>query len=726
MFRNYPELYGTEINIHDLQNRKSAEIISGITNFQNLIEIISVRRNSDSSEIIIIKFLLDIPNAPIIDIIKDEIVALVISTNDNNIPLVYALREDFPLGLPHTNSRKNSYPVNLCIFEETHQELKHKWSGVFFLKNIKSWFELTARNELHSDDQPLESFIIGNGGLVYREGSLYLEKLENNYYRTTDNNSKLDCLKISIISDPIPNGIINLGIDNLYDLLKLFSDNGISIEELFESQVLKWFEFGIENRLSKSFWNAIIILYIKIPILRNDGSIENSLITFKINTSIGYIINLMGYSIISYDNIHKSDKDFSKDKISNIEIETLNLMFDLDTDYAKVLSNIENNDGNNKISLVGCGALGSQLFMNLARSGWGKWNLIDKDYLLPHNFIRHASYNIVEHTAKNKAVSLSNAANLLLTDNGFSTPFAKNVFDVDPDVINASDIIIDVSTSISVERYLANKFTEKRKYSSFLNPEGSDLVLLAEDSQMEKTLDLVEFQYYKELLNEPLLSKHLEYKITGKIRYARGCRDITSKIPQDNLAIYSGILSKSIKKEIKNGNGRINIWSISENNAVNNFNFGLDDWHEIIVNDWTIYVNQTSLLKSLSEFRQSKLPNETGGILIGGVDKFYKKIYVVDTIFAPADSIEKPTLFIRGIKGVKTRLLEIESITNNNLYYLGEWHSHPDGCSLNMSTDDKIQFIELLEEGLHRGEPSLMLILGANNNFSLYLGNNEI
>ncbi len=43
-----------------------------------------------------------------------------------------------------------------------------------------------------------------------------------------------------------------------------------------------------------------------------------------------------------------------------------------------------------KITAVGMGALGSQIANLLARSGYGKWSLVDSDVLLPHNFARHA------------------------------------------------------------------------------------------------------------------------------------------------------------------------------------------------------------------------------------------------------------------------------------------------------------------------------------------------
>ena len=39
---------------------------------------------------------------------------------------------------------------------------------------------------------------------------------------------------------------------------------------------------------------------------------------------------------------------------------------------------------------MGAGALGSQVIITLARSGFGNWTIVDEDDLLPHNLARHA------------------------------------------------------------------------------------------------------------------------------------------------------------------------------------------------------------------------------------------------------------------------------------------------------------------------------------------------
>lgn len=70
------------------------------------------------------------------------------------------------------------------------------------------------------------------------------------------------------------------------------------------------------------------------------------------------------------------------------------------------------------------------------------------------------------------------------------------------------------------------------------------------------------------------------------------------------------------------------------------------------INDWIICTDE-KLISKLSRLRLDKLPNETGGVLLGSFDFERQIIYIVDTIPSPQDSQEWPTLYIRGSQGLK-------------------------------------------------------------------------
>ena len=59
-------------------------------------------------------------------------------------------------------------------------------------------------------------------------------------------------------------------------------------------------------------------------------------------------------------------------------------------------------------------------------------------------------------------------------------------------------------------------------------------------------------------------------------------------------------------------------------------------------------------------FRRHRLPNETGGVLLGEVDNVRRVVYVAAVLPSPADSIEWPTAYVRGAKGLRERINEVQ------------------------------------------------------------------
>lgn len=725
MEKVYKPASSEEIRTEEVKNVQTKQILSSLGNFGGTIILSEILQGNDGDELICLKFLPDIPNAPVINIVEEEPVLIITSPNNQRLPKVFALRDNFPLGLSHTNVSKNERPVSLCIFEENFEELKHKWSGSYFLQSIKGWLELTARDQLHRDDQPLEPFVIGSKGIIVNSGRPFIKEQSNGFYVTTESRLGTPMHKLFITTSPVDNGVVHLKVDNFHALHQLFISKDIDLLRLIRPKIIDLVNKGLKGQLIGDFWKGIIFLIAEIPIKRDAGSMESTVAGFKINVALGELSKLFGRAILGVGRTIEIEENLSEDILKTIDIEILNPHLNLNSTLAKKFSGIDPKNSESKISLIGLGAIGSQFFMNLARSGFGTWNLIDKDILLPHNFIRHASTNIENHLTEYKAMAISEQANKLLNDPCFSNPFAKSIYDMDKTILQDSDVIIDMSTSIGVERYLSNEYEEVRKLSCFLNPLGTDFVMLMEDPEGKYPLDLLEMQYYKELVNNNELHNHLNFEQEGKIRYARGCRDITSKIPQENLAIFSGIAARNFKEKINCNQPAIDIWRITNSCSVSRNNFKVDEWSRKTINGWKVFFNQ-NVLDTISAFREARLPNETGGILIGAVDNFYKKIFIAHTVLAPEDSVERPTLFIRGIKGIGEILQQLEESTNANLRYLGEWHSHPENCRLDMSKNDKLQFAELLNEAKLNGQPALMAIFGDDKKFSLYLDNCEI
>jgi proteasome lid subunit RPN8/RPN11 len=80
-----------------------------------------------------------------------------------------------------------------------------------------------------------------------------------------------------------------------------------------------------------------------------------------------------------------------------------------------------------------------------------------------------------------------------------------------------------------------------------------------------------------------------------------------------------------------------------------------------------------------------------------------------------AASEEWPTVYIRGKNGLRAQVDRVTAVTGGQLEYVGEWHSHPDGCSCLPSDDDAKVFAWLTEHLADAGRPALMAIVGQNH-----------
>ena len=113
--------------------------------------------------------------------------------------------------------------------------------------------------------------------------------------------------------------------------------------------------------------------------------------------------------------------------------------------------------------------------------------------------------------------------------------------------LSEAEVILDMSANIPVARYLCRDVdAHGRRISLFLNPSGTALTLLAEDKARQIPLDVLEMQLYREIANNPELSGLLES--TGRLRTGQSCRDLSTQIPQDLVALHAAIGSHAVRR----------------------------------------------------------------------------------------------------------------------------------------------------------------------------------
>jgi hypothetical protein len=370
-----------------------------------------------------------------------------------------------------------------------------------------------------------------------------------------------------------------------------------------------------------------------------------------------------------------------------------------------------------RIVAVGAGALGSQVMLNAARAAFGRWTVIDSDLLLPHNLARHLLS--ADAVGFHKAMTVAITANALV-------PEQPNVHGgIIDDVVaprehggaitralEEAELIVDLSASVPVARFLARDVTAPaRRVSIFLNPDGTALTVLAEDRARTLPLDALEMQLYRAVVTDHALDGLLDAPTT-LVRFGRTCRDVSVQLPQSLVSVHAGLATMALEHLVQHETAAVTVWRVDPaTGAVAAIAVPTVALRQCEANGWRI-ITDVAVLRRLHQHRDMRLPNETGGVLLGHYDLERRILYVVDTILSPSDSHEYPTAYIRGTEGLQEAVARITAATDRQVHYVGEWHSHPRGYSCRPSRDDLALFAWLRGELTKEGLPPLMLIVG--------------
>ena len=724
---NYFSIEGTDIEVENCQIESAKRFIIFLKSFRvPTVTLVNSKRNEKTKhEAVIFDIETEIGQKCIHDIKHRERIAVLFSNKDE-LPEVQALRKDFPR-VPHLMLREQELPRSLCLFYEPYVEIKSNLTPFFLLRRISEWLRLTSRNELHQDDQPLEPLFLNYSGTIV-VSDLLLAKKANGTFQATKNNvfndkvlfeikdqafEKGKPLVFTYFIPPYTHGIIYQEPNVICDIQKLFLEFNFDIIEHLKKDLKKNFDN------LKNFNQEQLIILLHGLVRKTDDSFPEThqKYAFLFEDSIGDLGEKLGIwentTLLGNHQRALLLKEEESGNLSNIRIQGLRVICSFFPFWGRIL-NGDDTQKSPQIALIGVGALGSQMLFNLARAGYGRWILVDSDYLLPHNLARHALSE--KHLYNFKVLSLREELNTMLGTDYIYNAIAKDVLSLDSEELESvgqAEMIIDISTSLAVERYLVHEVKSlARRISMFLTPAGVELVILAEDTTRVTQLDFVEMYYYRLLYTKSELEGHLNEN-PELLLYSNSCRDFSSKVGQDFCAIYGGICSKKVKELEKINIAFVEIWRAQEN-GMQKYTYAVKTPMKRKHGDWEIFIDD-ELIERNEKLRKEKLPNETGGVLIGAFDLERKIIYIMDAIESPPDSTEHPTFYIRGSKGLEQIVRNIENHTAQKLHYIGEWHSHPDGCSTAQSNNDKNLLDQISKYmSIDGGYPAVMIIIGEN------------
>lgn len=643
---------------------------------------------------------LEVPDEPVYEILDEEEIAIICHPEDINIPEVYALRRDFPTELPHSNAKLFVRPISLCVSDVVFADMRPQFNAHDFLESIRRWFVLNSINKLHETTRPLEVYF------GFHEVCCILNECSNcNPYVKYSKKSNISSTLVFVEKSQATHYLVSVHTE------KIYASNFVRIPQTMGD--LKNIRSTDQFTLTESLLNILtgtvsgkatlpMALSVFIVQTSEDGK-KTSQNLFLIKTNVSPIEILQKKKTLTSKTFERWFYELS------IEVVLLNLM----TSRERNAINNGIKDFFKKVSIVGTGTLGSAVIDHFVRQGCSEEiDIVDSDILLPHNLSRHTLTTDKVMASKVRAIKDSYHGFISQKINAIEGNFLTLSKNDRERLFNKTELVMDFSTSIAVERKLAKEYFAYRRCTSFLNPKGNEIVLLMEDSDRHYRLDLLEMDYYRNLILDERFLLHLEQTETVHTN-SFSCRSESMILNYENVRILSAIVSKQIRKHYIQGKACLNIWHFdADEGTVLSYPMTITNWHCETLNDIQVYFSD-AIVKEMQAMTVASPDKETGGCLFGSYDRDYNCIYVYYMVPAPEDSIHNPMSFVRGCKDLTKEYERIMRLTHYQVRYLGEWHSHPN--SLNTPSDtDKKQFEELWEEQQSQDLPFVQMIHGNN------------
>lgn len=132
------------------------------------------------------------------------------------------------------------------------------------------------------------------------------------------------------------------------------------------------------------------------------------------------------------------------------------------------------------------------------------------------------------------------------------------------------------------------------------------------------------------------------------------------------------------------------------------------------------------MLAKLSNCGIKQFPNEFGGFLMGYYSSDFKTLTITDTIL-PKEYQGTPCLFQRSVNGIDALFDEFYN-KEPKQYYVGEWHTHPNGSTRYSQTDIQAMINIANCKTVYITNPVLLILSvdkSSMKNFQFYFYDNE-
>jgi hypothetical protein len=669
-----------------------------------------------------------------VDIREEEPIILVFPRNHYPYqgPRVYSNRRDFPRNqLPHLNPVYPFLPISFCLYRGNFNDwmAEHNIADVVAL--TQQWLSDAARNRLIPPGDGWEAMRIDEAIGIAIYPPEQVESYIQQQWNLTNGKDGFAILHCRLRSDKSPDAMTKrYGISvELLDFVeakkadKVVKDilelNRSSSPNLFERHllgILIWptadhicdsYFANIPRNLEELFqWEATrgmpLARAIQVYVRNRYRLIDVIPIMLGVRRPFNLIGRTSDIELINlFVLLHKTlinNNTWDKDA----KIFPLSHRTPLTTAMAREISRSQGLESQ-KFLICGCGAVGSKLVLQLARSGCTNLTLVDDDELSPHNLVRHALLG--NSVGRNKAVALRDEITAMFREklhvqaiegNGINTLLA------DKKKLRDHTLLIDTTASTAFLRAVIDLKLpdEMRVIRAELAHEGQIGVLGIEGSHRNPRLDDVYAHLFDLACENANLSHWLQKEqiaARNELRFEEvaigiGCHTDTMRLADDVISFHAAYFSRGFTSRASepSDEGYLQVSFLDAENDISSLKIEVPKFlviHPHTAPDWEVRITEGAR-QTIDELVRQAGQNETGGVLIGRMNPIRKTIHVTKALPPPPDSQSTPYMFVRGIQDVWDSVREITSTTGNFIYYVGEWHSHPMGNG-QMSQRDK-------------------------------------
>ena len=389
-----------------------------------------------------------------------------------------------------------------------------------------------------------------------------------------------------------------------------------------------------------------------------------------------------------------------------------------------------------RVSLWGCGALGSPIAEFLARAGAKKLILRDKGVVAPGLLIRQPFDD--KDIGRAKAAVIAERIKRIRSDIEVDY-FTSNIMNDPLDSENwteGSDIIIDTTASVAVMRKLelvrrTSRIPSVPTASLIIGHQAENgLVVLARKRYSGGPADV--YRRAKIEACNRLNLNHFADEFwpdpprTEPFQPEPGCSESTFVGSAADVTILASAMLNWLAQSLTEGTSTTAsaYFLIQPQLAVEtgcsacvSFNWDADQLCQDPHSGYEVRIAASAWSEIKGWIRQNLRTDgpdvETGGILFGERDDASRVIWVTEAIGPPPDSEKSAQGFECGVKGVKETNYEKRNRTRKSVQYLGMWHTHPDSAPLPSPID--FRGMEKIVSSTNNPAPkSLLLIVGTH------------